>query len=112
MRKIEAIVRNSKLYDIQEALHKIGIPTFSSYEVKIGGIHPVHVTWRHRHTKASDFLPKTKIEILCNNEDEQKIIDTISSAAHTGETGDGIVFVYPVDQIRKIKTGESGDSAI
>ncbi len=112
MRKIEAVVRNSKLFDIQEALHEIGIPSFSTYEVKIGGIHPGHSTWRHKHTKSSDFLPKTKNEILCGDQDEQKIVETLSSAAHTGETGDGIVFVYPIDQVHKIKTGDTDESAI
>ncbi|MEK6944715.1 MAG: P-II family nitrogen regulator [Thermoproteota archaeon] len=109
MLKIEGIIRSSKLYAVQEALAKLGIPTFSSYEVKLSGIHRGHSGWRNR---TSDFIPKSKIEILCNDGEHEKIVDTILETAKTGDKGDGIVFVYQVDKLVKIKTGETGESAL
>jgi nitrogen regulatory protein P-II 1 len=109
MLKIEGIIRSSKLYAVQEALAKLGIPTFSTYEVKLAGIHRGHSGWRNR---TSDFIPKSKIEILCNDGEHEKIVDTILETAKTGDKGDGIVFVYQVDKLVKIKTGETGESAL
>ena len=98
MIKIEAIVRNSVLHEIQDELAKIGIPTFSSYQVQITGIHKCHEGLKN---KTSDFIPKTKIEILCKDEDEWKIIDTIQKAASTGEKGDGVIFTYQIEKLMK-----------
>jgi len=109
MLKVEGIIRSSKLYDVQAALAKLGISTFSSYEVKISGIHKIHSGWRN---KTSDFIPKSKIEILCNDGEHEKIVDAILESAKTGDKGDGIVFVYQVDKLVKIKTGETGESAL
>ena len=107
--KIEAIIRSSKIYDVQAALADIGIPTFSSYEVKISGIHKGHATLRN---KASDFIPKSKIEILCADRDQDKIIKTVLDAAKTGEQGDGIIFVYQVANLVKIRDSQIGESAL
>lgn len=63
-------------------------------------------------SKSSDFIPKTKIEILCADKDEEKILDTIQKAASTGEKGDGVVFTYNVDKIIKIKDKQTGDNAL
>jgi len=82
MIKVEAIVRNSVLHEIQDTLAELGIPTFSAYQVQITGIHKAHEGWRN---KASDFIPKTKIEILCADKDEEKILNAIQKAANTGE---------------------------
>jgi len=109
MIKIEAIVRNSVLHEIQDELAEIGIPTFSAYQVQITGLHRGHGGLRN---KSSDFIPKTKIEILCANKDEEKILDTIQKAASTGEKGDGVVFTYNVDKIIKIKDKQTGDNAL
>jgi len=78
MIKIEAVVRNSVLHEIQDALAVIGIPTFSAYLVQITGIHRGHEGLRN---KTSDFIPKTKIEILCTDKNEEKIVNTIQKAA-------------------------------
>ncbi|MDC4230770.1 MAG: P-II family nitrogen regulator [Nitrosopumilus sp.] len=102
MVKIEAIIRSSVLHDTQNALAEIGIPTFSSYQVQITGIHKGHKGLRN---KTSDFIPKTKLEILCADED--KIVDTIQKTAHTGEKGDGVIFSYHIDKIVKIRSGET-----
>ena len=107
--KIEAIVRNSVLHEIQNALAEMGIPTFSAYQVQITGIHKGHKGLRN---KTSDFIPKTKIEILCADKDEEKILNTIQKAASTGEKGDGVVFAYNVDKIIKIKNKQSGMDAL
>ena len=109
MIKIEAILRNSVLHQVQDALATIGIATFSSYQVQITGIHKVHEGWRN---KTSDFIPKSKIEILCSDEDEAKIVNTIQKAASTGEKGDGVVFTYNINQLVKIRSGEKGKDAL
>jgi nitrogen regulatory protein P-II 1 len=109
MIKIEAIVRNSVLHEIQDTLAEIGIPTFSAFQVQITGIHRGHEGWRN---KASDFIPKTKIEIFCAEKDEEQIINTIQKAANTGEKGDGVVFTYNINKIIKIKDGQTGLDAI
>jgi len=109
MIKIEAIVRNSVLHEIQDELAEIGIPTFSAYQVQITGIHRVHEGLKN---KTSDFIPKTKIEILCADKDEEKIIDTIQKAASTGQKGDGVVFTYNINKILKIKDKQTGEDAI
>ena len=109
MRKIEAIVRNSVLHEIQDKLAEIGIPTFSAYQVQITGIHRVHEGLKN---KTSDFIPKTKIEILCADKDEEKIINTIQNAASTGQKGDGVVFTFNVDKIIKIKDKQTGEDAL
>jgi len=109
MIKIEAIVRNSVLHEIQDELAEIGIPTFSAYQVQITGIHRAHEGLKN---KTSDFIPKTKIEILCGDKDEEKILNTIQKAASTGEKGDGVVFTYNVNKIIKIKDKQTDEDAI
>ena len=109
MIKIEAIVRNSVLHEIQDKLSEIGIPTFSSYQVQITGIHQVHEGWRN---KTSDFIPKTKIEILCTDENQEKIVNTIQKSANTGEKGDGVIFTYNIDHLVKIKNSKTGTDAL
>ncbi len=109
MIKIEAIIRNSVLHEIQDTLAEIGIPTFSAYQVQITGIHRGHEGWRN---KSSDFIPKTKIEIFCADKDEEQILNSIQKAANTGEKGDGVVFTYNINKIIKIKDGQTGVDAI
>ncbi len=109
MIKIEAVVRNSVLHEIQDELAKIGIPTFSTYQVQITGIYKAHEGLKN---KTSDFIPKTKIEILCADEKEEKIIDTIQKSANTGEKGDGIIFTYNISKLVKIKNAQTGADAL
>jgi len=109
MLKIEAIVRSSVLHEIQGELVKEGIPTFTVYQVQITGIHRSHKGWRN---KTSDLIPKAKIEILCADKDEEKIIDIIQNSARTGEKGDGVVFTYNINKLVKIKTGAQDDAAL
>jgi len=109
MKKIEAIIRSSALHEVQDALVKEGIPTFSSYQVQITGIHKAHKGVKN---KTSDFIPKVKIEILCTDENEEKIVNTIQKTANTGEKGDGVVLTYNFDKLVKIKDGKAGADAL
>jgi nitrogen regulatory protein P-II 1 len=109
MLKIEAIIRNSLVPDIQVALAKNGIPTFSVYQVQITGVHKAHKGWRN---KMSDFVPKSKIEILCPDNSEDEIIKIIQDTARTGEKGDGIVYVYKINKLVKIRNGEIDEKAL
>jgi len=109
MIKIEAIVRSSIMHDVQDALAENGITTFSVYQVQISGIHKEHKGWRN---KTSNFIPKLKLEVLCADEDEDKIIDLIQKSANTGEKGDGIVFSYAVNKLVKIKDNKIGAEAL
>ncbi len=109
MMKIEAVIRSSVLHEVQDALAKIGIPTFSSYQVQITGIHRTHEGLRN---KTSDFIPKIKIEILCSEDEEENIISTIQTNASTGEKGDGVVFTYNIDNLVKIRSGQTGKDAL
>ena len=109
MLKVEAIVRSSMLQDIQAILAKNGIPTFSVYQVQITGVHKAHKGWRN---KMSDFIPKSKLEILCPDNVEDEIIKIIQDTARTGEKGDGIVYVYKINKLVKIKNGDIDEKAL
>ena len=109
MKKIEAIIRSSVLHEIQKHLQMDGIPTFSVYQVQITGIHKSHEGLK---SKTSDLIPKVKIEILCTDKDEEKIISIIQKSARTGEKGDGVIFTYKIDNLVKIRTGEKDISAL
>ena len=109
MKKIEAIVRTIKIHDIQHKLLEIGIPTFSIYQVQITGIHKGHEGLKN---KASDYIPKLKIEILCADKDEDQIIDAILKAGQSGEKGDGVIFTYDINKLVKIRTAEVGEKAL
>ena len=109
MKKIEAVVRTIKIHDIQHELLEIGIPTFSIYQVQITGIHKGHEGLRN---KTSDYIPKLKIEILCADKDEEKVIDAIQKSGQSGEKGDGVIFSYDINKLVKIRTAETGDVAL
>jgi nitrogen regulatory protein P-II 1 len=109
MLKIEAIIRSSVLQDIQAALTKNGIPTFSVYQVQISGVHKAHQGWRN---KMSDFVPKSKLEILCPDNVGDEILKIIQETARTGEKGDGIVYVYNINKLIKIRNGDMDEKAL
>ncbi|MGY5147497.1 MAG: P-II family nitrogen regulator [Candidatus Nitrosopumilus sp. bin_7KS] len=109
MYKIEAIVRNSTFYEVKKALGEVGIVTFSAYQVQISGIHHAHEGVR---THSSNYIPKSKIELLCSDEDKDKIIEIIQKTASTGEKGDGIVFCYKIEKLVKIRDGAHGTEAL
>ena len=109
MLKIEAIVRSSMLQDIQSVLAENGIPTFSIYQVQLTGIHKAHEGWRN---KMSDFIPKSKLEILCPDNVGDEIVKIIQDVARTGEKGDGIVYLYNINKLVKIRNGDTDEKAL
>ena len=105
-KKIEAIIRSEKLNPVKSALEEIGVLGITVYEVHGRG-EQKGLEFTHRAGKYRvDLLPKTKIEIVVNDTDLQKVIDTVIAAARTGDIGDGKIFVSPVDKVIRIRTGE------
>ena len=113
MKKIEALVRNSKLYSVKDALENVGIKGMTVYEVKGLGIQKgVASGGRPGSASGSELNPKTKIEIVCDDNDVTKIMDAIAESAKTGNVGDGKIFVYTIDDSMRIRTGERGSDAV
>jgi nitrogen regulatory protein P-II 1 len=112
MKKIEAIIREEKLDTVREAMRKLGYFGMTVTEVsgqgKQGGI---TLQWRVGDYQV-DFLPKFKIELVILDEDAGRVADTIMKTCRTGERGDGKIFVIPVENAFRIRTGETGDDAI
>jgi nitrogen regulatory protein P-II 1 len=112
MKKVEAIIRPSKLDDIKEALNRFGIHGLTVSEV-IGCGHQKGRTEIYRGTEYSiNLLPKVKLEIVVKDKYVDEVIETIIKEARTGEIGDGKIFIYPVENALRIRTGESGEDAI
>ncbi len=110
--KVEIIVREEKLAEITEALDSVGYPAMTVYPVEGRG-HQKGLTEQFRgRIYEIPFLPKIKIEVLIRDHDREKVIAAVSEAARTGEIGDGKIFVYPVADVIRIRTGEAGESAI
>ncbi len=113
MIKIEAVVRSTKFHEVQHALHDIGIPTFSAFDVKLTGLHKGHTTGGRPGTfRSSDLIAKTNITVICAENEESKIIQAITDAARTGEKGDGLISVYPIHSLIKIRDGKTGEAAV
>ena len=112
MKKIEAIIREEKLDAVRKALEELGYQGMTVTEVtgrgKQGGI---KLQWRVGDYKV-DFLPKIKIEVVILDEDVPKVLNAITSCARSGEMGDGKIFVIPVDNAVRVRTGEEGINAI
>ncbi|OGP74879.1 MAG: transcriptional regulator [Deltaproteobacteria bacterium RBG_16_49_23] len=112
MKKIEAIIKPFKLDEVKNALTKIGIQGMTVSEVRGFGRQKGH-TETYRGTEYSiDFLPKSKIELIVIDELVPQVIETIERAAKTGKIGDGKIFLSPVDEVIRIRTGERGKEAI
>jgi nitrogen regulatory protein P-II 1 len=111
-KKIEAIVREEKLNDVKEALRRIGIIGMNIIEVKGHGRQGGIVLTGRTGTYQVDLLPKVQINIVLSDHNVEKTVKTIQEAARTGSTGDGIIFVYPVDDVIRISTGERGHDAL
>ncbi|HUA36876.1 MAG TPA: P-II family nitrogen regulator [Candidatus Sulfopaludibacter sp.] len=112
MKKIEAIIKPFKLNDVKEALNEIGIHGMTVTEVKGFGRQKGHTEIYRGSEYTVDFLPKVKIETVLPEEQVEAAIEAIIKSAKTGKIGDGKVFVYPVDDARRIRTSERGDSAV
>ena len=112
MKKIEAIIKPFKLDEVKNALTKIGVQGMTVTEVKGFGRQKGH-TESYRGTEyAIDFLPKSKIEIIIADDLVNQVIGTIEKAAKTGKIGDGKIFLMPVEEVIRIRTGERGRDAI
>jgi nitrogen regulatory protein P-II 1 len=111
-KKIEAIIREEKLNDVKNALREIGIVGLNVFEVRghgrQGGIELAGRTGSYH----IDMLTKFQINIVLSDHNVDKTIDTICKAARTGQTGDGLIFVYPVEDVIRIRTGERGSEAL
>ena len=112
MKKIEAIIKPFKLDEVREALTEIGITGMTVTEVKGFGRQKGHTELYRGAEYVVDFLPKVKLEIVVKEDQLTRCIEVISNAARTGKIGDGKIFVYPVEQVVRIRTGESGPDAI
>jgi nitrogen regulatory protein P-II 1 len=112
MKKIEAVIKPFKLDEVREALSEIGISGLTVTEVKGFGRQKGHTELYRGAEYVVDFLPKIKIEIVVNEEQVDPAIEAIIKAARTGKIGDGKIFVTPVEQVVRIRTGETNEAAI
>ncbi len=112
MKKIEAIIKPFKLDDVKEALNAIGIKGMTISEVKGYGRQKGHKEIYRGAEYIVDFIPKVKMEIIVDSPQVDEVIETIRQAAHTGKIGDGKIFVLPVEQVIRVRTGEKGEEAI
>ena len=112
MKKIEAIIKPFKLDEVKEALQDVGVQGLSVIEVKGFGRQKGHTELYRGAEYVVDFLPKVKIEVVLNDDMVDAAIDAIISAARTDKIGDGKIFVSPIEQVIRIRTGETGEDAI
>ncbi len=112
MKKIEAVIKPFKLDEVREALSEIGIAGLTVTEVKGFGRQKGHTELYRGAEYVVDFLPKIKIEIVVNGDNVDAAIEAIIKAARTGKIGDGKIFVTSVEQVVRIRTGETNEAAI
>lgn len=112
MKKIEAIVKPFKLDEVKDALNEIGIQGMTVTEVKGFGRQKGHTELYRGAEYVIDFIPKIKIEIVTSDSLARKVVETIEKVAKTGKIGDGKIFVCPIDDIIRIRTGERGEAAV
>jgi nitrogen regulatory protein P-II 1 len=112
MKKIEAIIKPFKLDEVKEALHEIGVRGLTVTEAKGFGRQKGHTELYRGAEYVVDFLPKVKIEVVMEESLVEKAIEAIQQAAQTGRIGDGKIFVSPVEEVVRIRTGERGNDAI
>ena len=112
MKKIEAIIKPFKLDEVKEALHAVGLQGMTVLEAKGFGRQRGHTELYRGAEYIVDFLPKLKIEVATSSDLVAKVIDAISAAAKTGQIGDGKIFVSPIEQAVRIRTGERDGDAL
>lgn len=112
MKKIEAIIKPFKLDEVKEALQKMGIQGMTVSEVKGFGRQKGHTELYRGAEYIVDFLPKVRLEIVVDDAQAQAAVETIVKAAKTGKIGDGKIFISSLDEVIRIRTGETGKSAI
>jgi nitrogen regulatory protein P-II 2 len=112
MKMITAIIKPFKLDDVRQSLSDVGIQGMTVEEVKGFGRQKGHTELYRGAEYVVDFLPKVKLQLAVNDSDVEKAVEAIISAANTGKIGDGKIFVSPLDQVIRIRTGETGAAAV
>jgi len=112
MKKIEAIIKPFKLEDVKEALKDVGVQGLTVTEVKGFGRQKGHTELYRGAEYVIDFLPKIKLEIVVPEDHVVKVVEAITESAKTGKIGDGKIFIFPMDEVVRIRTGERGEDAI
>lgn len=112
MKKVEAIVKPFKLEEVKEALSAVGIQGLTVTEVKGFGRQKGHKELYRGAEYMVEFLPKVKLEVVVQDERLEQVVEAITRAAATGRIGDGKIFVLPVDEAIRIRTGERGEDAV
>jgi nitrogen regulatory protein P-II 1 len=112
MKKIEAVIRPFKIDDVREALSEIGVRGLTLTEIKGYGRQKGHTEVYRGSEYQIDFLPKLKLEIVVADSLVEQVVDSIIKSARTGQVGDGKIFIYNVEEVIRIRTEESGESAL
>ncbi|MDP6625612.1 MAG: P-II family nitrogen regulator [Nitrospinota bacterium] len=112
MKKIEAIIKPFKLDEVKDKLNEIGIKGITVSEVKGFGRQKGHTELYRGAEYVVDFLPKIKLEIIVSDSMVEEVVESITKTAQTGRIGDGKIFVFPIEDIVRIRTGEHGDDAV
>ncbi|KAF0180562.1 MAG: nitrogen regulatory protein P-II 1 [Nitrospirae bacterium] len=112
MKKIEAVIKPFKLDEVKDALNEIGVQGMTVTEVKGFGRQKGHTELYRGAEYVVDFIPKIKIEIVTSDTLAPTVVSVIEKAAKTGKIGDGKIFVCPVEEVIRIRTGERGESAV
>lgn len=112
MKKIEAIIKPFKLDDVRQALSEIGVSGMTAIEVKGFGRQKGHTELYRGAEYVIDFLPKVKIDVIIGEDLVDSCVEAITNAARTGKIGDGKIFVSNIEQVIRIRTGETGGDAI
>ena len=112
MKLITAVIKPFKLDDVREALSEVGAQGITVTEVKGFGRQKGHTELYRGAEYVVDFLPKIKIELVVSDNQVAEVVDAIRKAAHTGKIGDGKIFVFPIEEVVRIRTGEMGEQAL
>ena len=112
MKQITAIIKPFKLEEVREALADVGVSGLTVTEVKGFGRQKGHTELYRGAEYVVDFLPKVKVEVVVRSDDVERVVEAIVAAAKTGKLGDGKIFVTPVEQVIRIRTGETDESAV
>ena len=112
MKKIEAIIKPFKLDEVKEALHEVGLQGITVVEAKGFGRQKGHTELYRGAEYVVDFLPKVKIEVVCEDDVVERAVEAIINAARTGRIGDGKIFVSKIDEAIRIRNDERGDTAL
>jgi nitrogen regulatory protein PII len=112
MKKVEAVIKPFKLDDVKDALHDAGVSGLTVTEVKGFGRQKGHTELYRGAEYVVDFLPKVKVEVVVEDDQVERVVEAIEVAARTGRIGDGKIFVVPVEQAIRIRTGDRGQDAI